>query len=331
MVISKTPLRISFVGGGTDFKDFYSRFEGRVISATIDKYIYVIVKERFDDLIVLHYTYNEIVNTVDEIKHDLIREALRKVQITKGIEITTLADIPSKGSGLGSSSSLTVGLLNALYNFKGVQVTAETLAREACEIEIDILKQPIGKQDQYIAAYGGIKKICFLPGEAVSVEGFCFNAEDRRKLRSHILLHFTNITRKADTILGEQKANIESKINELQYISNLVPELEACFNERDFDRLGLLLKKNWEFKKSLAQNVTNGEINKMVELAMNSGAIGCKISGAGGGGFLMSYVPTNVQDIFRRSMSPYRELPFTLEPFGSRIMLNARQGTEEYA
>ena len=159
MVVSQTPLRLSFVGGGTDFASFYQTHKGQVISATIDKYIYVIVKKRFDDLIVLHYTENEIVENVCDIKHDIIKAALQHVGIQKGIEIITLADITAKGSGLGSSSVLTVGLLNALYHFKGMQVSSEQIANEACIIEIDMLKKPIGKQDQYIAAYGGIKKI----------------------------------------------------------------------------------------------------------------------------------------------------------------------------
>ena len=161
MIISQTPLRISFVGGGTDLEDFWKFEDGKVLSTSIDKYIYVIVKERFDDLICINYSKREIVRDVSQIKHDLVREAMRIVGVTKGVEITTLADIPSEGSGLGSSSSVTVGLLNALYAYKGEQVTAERLAHEACQIEIDILGRPIGKQDQYIAAYGGLKEFIF--------------------------------------------------------------------------------------------------------------------------------------------------------------------------
>ena len=184
MVVSQTPLRLSFVGGGTDFASFYQTNKGQVISATIDKYIYVIVKKRFDDLIVLHYTENEIVENVADIKHDIIKAALQHVGIQKGIEIITLADITAKGSGLGSSSVLTVGLLNALYHFKGMQVSSEQIANEACIIEIDMLKKPIGKQDQYIAAYGGIKKIEFNADHSVTVTDLSLSDTDKNKLQA---------------------------------------------------------------------------------------------------------------------------------------------------
>ena len=176
MIISQTPLRISFVGGGTDMDSFYKVSPGMVISTAIDKYIFVIVNQRYDDKIYINYMEKEIVDKVNEIKHDLVREAMIKTGINKGIEVTMLADIPSSGSGLGSSSSLTVGLLNAFYHFQGQQVTAERLAREACEIEIDILGNPIGKQDQYIAAFGGIKKIIFNTDNTVSIKSLNFSA-----------------------------------------------------------------------------------------------------------------------------------------------------------
>ena len=322
MIISKTPLRISLVGGGTDFPTFYRTGMGQVISTTIDKYIYVVVKERFDDLIVLHYTDNEIVNDISEIKHEIIRECLKKVNITKGIEIITLADIPSKGSGLGSSSSLAVGLLNVLYNYTGVLVTAEKLAREACEIEINILQKPIGKQDQYIAAYGGLKKFTFFPDETVIVENIFLSSEERRKLGSNILLNFTKITRKSESVLKEQDSNSNKNNTELKKLLDLCYELDYHLEKKDFDKLGLLLKENWEMKKGLSSNVTNSEIDEIVKIAISNGALGCKISGAGGGGFLLSYVPRKAQEKFRFSMNNYPELPFMLEPFGSRILFN---------
>jgi D-glycero-alpha-D-manno-heptose-7-phosphate kinase len=324
MIISKTPLRISLIGGGTDLKDFYINNLGHVISTTIDKYIYVIVKERFDDKIVLHYTDNEIVDSVDQIKHELIKESLKKVGILKGIEIITLADIPSKGTGLGSSSTLTVGLLNALYTYKGVQVTQEILAKEACEIEIDILKKPIGKQDQYIAAYGGLKKITFNKDESVEIKSFNINANERRVMGSNLTLHFTNITRDANVILNDQKNNIESKNKELLLISNLVHNVERAIEAKSFKEIGEVLRLNWEAKKSLTDNITNGVIDNMVNLAMENGATGCKIAGAGGGGFLLSYVPRDKQDKFRKAMNEYKELPFMLDSFGTRIIFNIR-------
>ena len=179
MIISKTPLRISFCGGGTDIKNFWSTEQGKVLASAIDKYIYVIIKSRFDDDIVLNYTKREVVSNVLDLKHDLVREALKKTGVRSGVEIWTPSDIPSKGSGLGSSSTLTVGLLNAFYTFKSVQVEAENLAREACEIEIDILGKPIGKQDQYIAAYGGMHEISFNSDDVVSLNPI--DANNRRK------------------------------------------------------------------------------------------------------------------------------------------------------
>ncbi len=324
MIISKTPLRISLIGGGTDLKGFYQKKFGHVISTTIDKYIYVIIKERFDDLIVLHYTDNEIVDEVKKIKHELIREALIKVGITKGIEIITLADIPSKGTGLGSSSSLTVGLLNALYTYKGIQPTEEKLAREACEIEIDILKKPIGKQDQYIAAYGGLKKFTFKKDETVEIKCFNLDGNERRVLGSNLTLHYTNIVRDANSILEKQKKNIDVKNKELQIISNLVRDVESALESRNYDEIGIILKKNWNAKKLLSDNISNKVIDEMVERAMRHGAIGCKIAGAGGGGFLLSYVPREKQDAYRKAMMDFKELPFMIDPFGSRIIFNIR-------
>jgi D-glycero-alpha-D-manno-heptose-7-phosphate kinase len=324
MVVSQTPLRLSFVGGGTDFASFYGTHKGQVISATIDKYIYVIVKKRFDDLIVLHYTENEIVENVADIKHDIIKAALKHVGIQKGIEIITLADITAKGSGLGSSSVLTVGLLNALYHFKGMQVSSEQIANEACIIEIDMLKKPIGKQDQYIAAYGGIKKIEFNADHSVTVTDLALSDTDKNKLQASIILHNTSVMRKAESVLEEQSNNIAHKIEELKTIAGLVNELETAFNNKQFEVLGNLLAINWENKKKLASAVSNPHINEMVAVALASGATGCKIAGAGGGGFLMSYVPLQQQENFRTAMSAYKELSYTFDPAGSRILLNVK-------
>jgi D-glycero-alpha-D-manno-heptose-7-phosphate kinase len=324
MVVSQTPLRLSFVGGGTDFASFYGTHKGQVISATIDKYIYVIVKKRFDDLIVLHYTENEIVENVADIKHDIIKAALQHVGIQKGIEIITLADITAKGSGLGSSSVLTVGLLNALYHFKGMQVSSEQIANEACIIEIDMLKKPIGKQDQYIAAYGGIKKIEFNADHSVTVTDLSLSDTDKNKLQASIILHNTSVMRKAESVLEEQSNNIAHKIEELKTIAGLVNELENAFNNKQFEVLGNLLAINWENKKKLASAVSNPHINEMVAVALENGATGCKIAGAGGGGFLMSYVPLQQQENFRTAMSAYKELSYTFDPAGSRILLNVK-------
>ena len=330
MVISQTPLRISLIGGGTDFLEYYSQHNGCVISTTIDKYIYVVVKERFDNLIVLHYTENEIVENIESIKHELIKECLKKVDLKTGVEIITLADIPSKGSGLGSSSALIVGLLNALYTFHGMQVSHDRLAKETCEIEIDILKKPIGKQDQYIVATGGFKKITFLKNGDVNVEPINISREHKKKVGSNLLLHYTNHTRNANTILEKQKENIVTIKNDLDKLTALTSKLEKELHKLNFDYIGTVLKENWELKKTFASNVTNKGIDEMIKLAMANGAIGCKIAGAGGGGFLLSYVPLNLQDKFRDAMSGYRELSFTLEPYGSRILLNVRNYSNNF-
>jgi D-glycero-alpha-D-manno-heptose-7-phosphate kinase len=246
------------------------------------------------------------------------------VGIQKGIEIITLADITAKGSGLGSSSVLTVGLLNALYHFKGMQVSSEQIANEACIIEIDMLKKPIGKQDQYIAAYGGIKKIEFNADHSVTVTDLSLSDTDKNKLQASIILHNTSVMRKAESVLEEQSSNIAHKIQELKTIAGLVDELETAFANKQFEVLGDLLAINWENKKKLASAVSNEHINQMVNVALANGATGCKIAGAGGGGFLMSYVPVQNQEAFRTAMSAYKELSYTFDPAGSRILLNVK-------
>jgi D-glycero-alpha-D-manno-heptose-7-phosphate kinase len=324
MIISQTPLRISLAGGGTDLRSFYHSEEGMVVSTAIDKHVYVIVKERFDDKIYINYSHKEIVDNVSEIKHDLVREAMKKTGVTKGVEITTLADIPSEGSGLGSSSSITIGLLNALYNFSGVQITAEQLAQEACDIEINICRKPIGKQDQYIAAYGGLNRLTFHSDETVSVSKLNIMNNELRKFGSNLLLFYTNKTRNANVILEKQIENTEEKMEELKTMRDLVPEVTGIIMKSDFDKVGKILHDNWLLKKSLAGNISNQDIDNMYEKAINAGALGGKICGAGGGGFLLLYVPRDKQDAVRVELEAYREFPFMLDPMGTRIIFNVR-------
>lgn len=324
MIISKTPLRVSLLGGGTDFKDYYRASGGMVVSCTLDKYIYVIVKERFDDLIVLNYSRRETASNLEDIQHGIIRECLRMVGINRSIEVTTLADIPSTGSGLGSSSSVAVGVLNALYSFVGEPLTCEEMARKACEVEIGLLGKPIGKQDQYIAAYGGLKRIEFLADESVHIHDYGFDDEQRRIIGSNLLLHYTNVTRSADSILSNQKSNIETRRQELDGIRSLAQACDQELQAGNHAAIGRLLRRNWELKRTLAAQISSPEIEDMVELALANGSSGCKIAGAGGGGFLLSYVPRNDQDRYRKAMRLYRELPFMIDPFGSRIVFNIR-------
>jgi D-glycero-alpha-D-manno-heptose-7-phosphate kinase len=263
MIIVQTPLRISFFGGGTDFPPFFMEEGGCVLSSAIDKYIFVSVKERFDNKLRVGYTQTEMVDCVDEIQHELIRESLRMTGIRSSLEITTMGDIPSDGSGLGSSSTVTVGALHAMYTYLGEMVSAEALAREACNIEIDILKKPIGIQDQYIAAYGNLRFFEFLPDGQVKTEKVKLDPESRRAFNERFLLFFTGVSRRADNILKEQKENIKDRITILREMKQMVHEARKILDNGDFDTFGRLLHESWSLKKGLAGSITNGAIDDM--------------------------------------------------------------------
>ncbi len=325
MIITQTPLRISLAGGGTDFADYYTLRGGAVLSTAIDKYVFVILKERFDDKIYINYSKKEIIDSVDEIQHDLVREAMRMSGVERGVEITTLADIPSEGTGLGSSSSITVGLLNAFYAYKGELVTAERLAREACRIEIGVLGRPIGIQDQYIAAYGGLEVFRFHKSHQVEVEPVSINGTERMELSSKLLLFFTDITRQSHTILSGQKANINSRLEELDRIKGYVGLTKKAIEDGDFDQIGHILDQGWQEKKKLSPDITNPRIDELYDRALGADIIGGKISGAGGGGFLLLYCPLRNQDKLREDLSGLRELHFQLEPQGTKVIFNMRR------
>lgn len=325
MIIVQTPLRISFFGGGTDFPAFFMEEGGCVLSSAIDKYIFVTVKERFDHKLRIGYTQTEMVDNIDEIQHELIRESLRLTGTVNSIEVTTMGDIPSEGSGLGSSSTVTVGALHALYAYQGEMVSAEKLAREACSIEIDKLQKPIGIQDQYIAAYGNLRFFDFQPSGEVKVEKVPIDTESRRALNDRFLLFFTGVSRKADGILKEQKANIQDRKTILREIKQMVYEARQDLTRGDFDAFGNLMHQSWILKKRLAGAITNGAIDDMYELARRSGAIGGKITGAGGGGFLLLYVPYERQSAVRNALCELQELPFRLESDGSKVIFNYRR------
>lgn len=329
MIITQTPLRISFAGGGTDFKDYYRRAGGCVLSTAIDKYIYVIVKERFDQKIRVGYSRTEMVDAVGEIEHELVREAMRRVGIENSVEISTMADIPSEGSGLGSSSSVTVGLLHALYAYKGCLVTPEKLAEEACEIEIETLGKPIGKQDQYIAAFGGLRVIEFNTDESVCVSSVIMSEEKRRRFGENLLLFYTGITRKADNILSTQKANIDAQLSTLDLMKAQAAEIHDALkngNETgNMNRVARILDTGWKHKRQLADKISTSEIDEMYERALDAGAMGGKIAGAGGGGFLLLYCPPDRQNAVRGALSHMKELPFALERDGTKVIFNARR------
>jgi D-glycero-alpha-D-manno-heptose-7-phosphate kinase len=325
VIITQTPLRVGLVGGGTDLPGYYREHGGRVLNAAIDKYVYVIVKQRFDDEIYVNYSTKEIVSRVEDLQHELVREAMYMAGVRGGVEITTLADIPSAGSGLGSSSSVTVGLLHALFAYQGRQVTAEELADRACAIEIDRCRKPIGKQDQYVAAFGGICDIHFGPGDRVFVDQLKLASLSRRHIQGELLLFFTGITRSADTILGEQTANIADRLPQLNQLRDLAGEAASGLRAGDIDALGAALNKSWEAKRALASGVSNSHIDEAVEAALAAGATGAKVTGAGGGGFLLVVSPLESQRAVREQLAHMKELPINIEPFGSRVVLNVHR------
>ena len=322
MIITQTPLRIGLLGGGTDLPDYYRERGGRVLNCAIDKYIYVIVKQRFDDEIYINYSKKEIVERVEDIEHELVREAMFMTGVTGGVEITTLADIPSAGSGLGSSSSVTVGLLHALYAYQGHQVSATELAERACTIEIERCGKPIGKQDQYIAAFGGIRDLRFGPGEEVTADELDLDPAYRRSLQRQILLFYTGITRSANTILAEQSANIKTTYAELDLLRDLAGQAVGLLSGGHVDALGPMLRESWEAKRKLASGVSNEQIDVAISRALAAGATGVKVTGAGGGGFLVVISPVERQRSVRESLRDMQELPIKLDRLGSRVIFN---------
>ena len=280
------------------------------------------MKQRFDDDIYVNYSKKEIVSRVEDLEHELVREAMRMTGVANGVEITTLADIPSAGSGLGSSSAVTVGLLHALFAYQGRQMAAEELAERACTIEIERCGKPIGKQDQYIAALGGIRDIRFGPGDEVAAEELGLSAAERRALQQQIMLFYTGITRSADPILAEQNANIAATRRQLDLLRDLAGFAVDRLRDGDVDAIGAAVRESWEAKRKLASGVSNGPIDTAVSRALDAGASGVKVTGAGGGGFLLVICPMERQRAIRESLTSMQELPVKLDRFGSRVVLN---------
>jgi D-glycero-alpha-D-manno-heptose-7-phosphate kinase len=322
MIITQTPLRIGLLGGGTDLPGYYRQHGGRVLNCAIDKYIYVIVKQRFDAEIYVNYSKKEIVSRVEDLEHELVREAMLMTGVTGGVEITTLADIPSAGSGLGSSSTVTVGLLNALFTYQGRQVSALELAERACEIEIERCGKPIGKQDQYIAALGGIRDLRFGPGEEVVADEIRLDATGRRALQRQIMLFYTGITRSANTILAEQNDKVTVTKPQLDQLRDLAGFAAAQLREGNVDAVGPALRESWEAKRKLASGVSNEQIDTAISLALEAGASGVKVSGAGGGGFMLVLSAMEHQAAVRTALSHMQELPVRLDHLGTRVVLN---------
>jgi D-glycero-alpha-D-manno-heptose-7-phosphate kinase len=329
MIITRTPLRISFAGGGSDLPAYYEQEQGAVVSTAIDKYIYITVNPKFDSKIRASYSITEIVDTVGEVRHELIREALYLLGIKEGIEITSISDIPSQGTGLGSSSSYTVGLLNALYAYCGHLAGAERLAHEASHIEIDRCRKPIGKQDQYIAAYGGLQYIRFNPDGSVFADPVICSPITRKRLQSRLLLLYTGLTRSADNILTEQSHETltnEAKRVALRRMVSLASQLCEALGRDDIDAFGEILHYGWLEKRKLATNISNSKIDDWYERARSAGAIGGKLLGAGGGGFLLVYAdPAQHADICR-NLPELRPVPFHFCPQGSKVIYVEENG-----
>jgi D-glycero-alpha-D-manno-heptose-7-phosphate kinase len=320
MIISRTPLRVSFAGGGTDIPDYYKTGYGAVTSSTIRKYMYVTVNRRFDKDLRVSYSKTEIVDHVDKLEHGIVREALKKAGLTEGVEVTTIADIPSKGTGLGSSSALAVGLLNALYAFKGYRASPKKLAEEACEIEIERLGEPIGKQDQYISAYGGLQHIKFNADETVILDPVICPPKTKRDIENHLLLFYTGRTRQSGDILKKQRGNTPKNKDTLDRMRDQAEELFKSLTSQQIDKLGEILRDGWSMKRSLAKGISDGHIDDLYEKALTAGAVGGKITGAGGGGFLLLFVPPDRQSAVRTTLKELREIEFKLEPQGSKII-----------
>ena len=323
MIVSRTPLRISFVGGGTDMAWFYKRHPGAVVSTTINKYIYITVNKKFDEKVRASYSKTEMVDSADKIKHELIRECLKLVGINKGIEITSIADVPSEGTGLGSSSSYVVGVLNALCVYKGVKLSPESLAKKACQIEIEILGKSIGKQDQYITANGGLNYFQFNPDDSVSVEPIICKPETKEKLARNLLILYTGITRSSDYILKKQKKSVinsKAKRQKMEKMVRLAKEMKLVLSRNDLTSFGDLLHENWLLNKDFADGISNDKIEGWYKKARRKGAIGGKILGAGGGGFLLLYAPNSKHKKILASLSELSPLEFSFEPQGSKII-----------
>lgn len=328
MILSRTPLRISFVGGGTDIPNFYQRHGGEVISTAIDKYISVRITEGRNSQIAINTPHHcETVSAPDQSQHPLIREAMRKTFPTAcggikggGISITVDSDVTSRGCGLGSSSALTVGLLNALYAYQGIEMSRETFAHQACEIEIDRLNQPIGKQDQYIAAYGGLRRIRFNRDDSVHTREIPATAETIPHLEQNLMLFYTGIQRRAETILHEQKRAANPQT--LLHIKKLVPAFYNALVKRNHDEVGYLLNRAWQLKRSLCDSISNPMLDTIYERAVTAGALGGKILGAGGGGYFLFYVPKAKQRAVTAALSDLGLLQstFHFEPKGSQII-----------
>lgn len=322
MIVSKTPLRMSYVGGGSDLPSFYREEVGAVLSTSIDKYIYVAVNKKFDGKIRLSYSKTEEVEGVSQIEHPLVREALTMLSISGGIEIASMADIPSRGSGLGSSSSFTVALLNALYAFNNQYVSKETLAKQACEIEIERCGEPIGKQDQYAAAYGGLNLIRFHPDDSVSVDPVICSPDIIKRIDESTLVFFTGRTRSASAVLKNQSnaMRLENRRALMRRMVELAFELKKELESGDVENFGSILDENWKLKAQLTSGISDPQIDEWYSKGIQAGASGGKLLGAGNGGFIMFYAPPEHHVKIKLALAELAPIKFGLDRNGAQIV-----------
>ena len=325
MIVTKTPLRLTLGGGGTDLPSFYSKFGGLVVTTSIDKFVYLIVKRMFEDKIRVSYSRTEIVAHHERIRHPLVREALELLNMDRNLEIVSIADIPSN-TGLGSSGSFTVGLLHALHVYKGDSIIKEELAEEACKVQIEMLKEPEGKQDPYIAAFGGLISMEIAKDGRVDVRPVSIKEESLRELQNSLLFFYTGIKRDSGSVLRSQQAGVrkdDSRVVEsMLHIKSIGAKVQTALEKGDIEEFGRLQHEHWQAKK-IAAPATNAQIDRWCRLGMEAGALGEKLLGAGGGGFIM-FCSTNGRDKVRKAMAreDLREVEFRMSADGSKAMVN---------
>jgi len=323
MILAKTPFRVSFAGGGSDLPEFYRRKAGAVVSCTIDKAMYIAIHPYFHEKIRIKYSRTEDVSTVAEVAHPIVRECLNLVGIERGMEIASFADVPA-GTGMGSSSAFTVGMLHALYARAGKSPSAAQLAATACEIEIERVKAPIGKQDQYAAAFGGLNFIRFNEDESVEVQPIECRAETRDALSRRLMLFYIGQEREASSILAEQSRNMadKEKFHRVEQLVELAVELRASLERNDLSSFGEILHRGWQLKRGVASGISNDVVESNYQAAREAGAEGGKLLGAGAGGFLLLSCQQERQGQVREAMSGLREMSISLVSDGSQILHN---------
>jgi D-glycero-alpha-D-manno-heptose-7-phosphate kinase len=325
VIITRTPFRISFAGGATDLPSFYrAHGGGAVTSAAIDRYMHVLVNPKFDRSIRVTYSRTENVDRLEDLQHELVREAMRAAGLHEAIEVHTIADIPGEGTGLGSSSTLTVGLLNAFYAYRGILKEPAELAREACDIEIDRLGGILGKQDQYIAAFGGTQYFEFRPDDTVRVAPIPLATSDREALSSHLSLYFTGVTRKSQPLLQRQSERTAENLPALERMRELAGEARDAIAHGDYGRLGSLMDEGWGLKRGLSSGISTETVDAQYAAAKAAGAWGGKITGAGGGGFLLLVHPPERSHQIAQALAPMERLSVRITPEGSRILFVGR-------